>query len=195
MIYLGVDPDLHRTGIALLTADLSICTVVCCKAKGTTGGEAVVDMLNAINTAMGAIYADLNVPPLAVVVEGQEVTYASRSKGANPQSIVLLAQVAGGAVALAMVRWATEAVFHMPKPAEWKGSVPKEIHQARVMSKLGWSHERRSGYCVPLGFGTMNVYGADRLNVGDWEHVADAVGLALWARNQHVRSETIRKAG
>jgi len=55
---------------------------------------------------------------------------------------------------------------YFPTPREWKGNVPKEIHNDRVLSKLS-SKERFS----------LSQLGVPR---GKLHNVIDAVGLAKW---------------
>lgn len=54
-------------------------------------------------------------------------------------------------------------VERFPSPQEWKGQVPKHVHNQRVISKL--SAEERQ--LIRVGSNTHNVI--------------DAIGLALWA--------------
>ena len=84
-----------------------------------------------------------------------------------------------------------------PRPGEWKGQVPKQINQMRAFKKLGIPAQTRgkkeTGYCVPDLKHLCHIH-ADQivqgpLNLGDWKHVGDAVGLALWAREKYINRE------
>jgi hypothetical protein len=124
----------------------------------------------------------------AVAVEAQEIYQFGTGRTANPKSIMYLATVAGMALA------AHSRAFHLffPTPQAWKGSVPKIIHQARILSKCGWKYEKvgtlDNGYCypvdVPIGLGDFKKT--------DWKHLVDAIGLALYAKEQYELA--VRKA-
>jgi len=170
MIILGIDPDLHNTGIATLLGSQVREVAVARVSRRLKGRDAVLAMVDSIASTVGLLTDAVEL----VVVEGQ-VIYLGKTK--NPMSILHLAQVAGGALRSGFARSKL-----LPEPREWKGSVPKQIHQARVLTELGWAFERRGtvkdGYCVPTS--APNVFGAGALRPSDWKHVTDAIGLALW---------------
>ena len=70
---------------------------------------------------------------------------------------------------------------------EWKGDIPKCVHQARVLKKRGMEYETRgskgagrdSRYTVPTS-GFDNIRTGGKLGAGDWKHAVDAIGLADW---------------
>lgn len=170
MIVLGIDPDLHSTALAGWDMKKRVVTFV--------GVIRVSEKLKGREAAV-AMCQELAKYPLdddVVVIEGQEIRYTAR-KGADPQDIVNLAVVAGGAASQAKGR------VLMPSPSQWKGSIPKAVHQARVLGKLGWPSETvgRStrAYTRPTG-GFEGVLGAKDLGKEDWKHVVDAIGLAMW---------------
>ena len=183
MIIIGIDPDLHNTGIAGYCTKNNTVTFVdvlrvrkSASGRGTTGRKAVLAMCN----QAGNIPLDED----CVVVEGQEIAYTSKS-GANPRDIMLLATVAGGFLAKAWADDARHVLF--PPPNEWKGSVPKHTHQARIYDKLYWEFKKtgtsKTSYAYPTK-GHEDVHGASTLNKGDWKHVGDAIGLAMWGALQ-----------
>jgi hypothetical protein len=98
--------------------------------------------------------------PDTLVIEWPQIYVRARSKG-DPNDLLLVAGVAAGVVA--SVR--AGCVF-MPKPADWKGQVPKEIHNARAMKRLS---PAEAALVAPAG-------PASKLN-----NAIDAVGLGLWA--------------
>jgi len=182
MIFLGIDPDLHSLAIASVGIGPVVRSLRVVNSKGSTERDAVVDMASAL--------AKLQLPetPTVVVVEAQEVVYTARS-GANPRDLINLAAVAGATVCKMKMLFPSASVWLTP-PGTWKGQVPKQIHQARMFSKLGWPYEPRgskirTGYCRPLSYGSQEApAGAEGLNISDWKHVGDAVGLALWGMEQ-----------
>ena len=174
MIVLGIDPDLHTTAIAgycTLRKQVTLLSVV--RVPPTfKDRSAAIKMCREVE---GMLFDETR-----VVVEGQSVRYTSK-KGANPQDIVHLAMVAGACIQRAEQDGAQEILC--PLPSEWKGTVPKHIHQARILSELGWPYETigrsTKAYARPAS-GFEGVFGAETLNKGDWKHVVDAIGLAMW---------------
>lgn len=190
--FIGIDPDMHTTGIAAIRDDCKglkpfLLHASCVKAKGAKNGEAVVEMCAAIRDHWLEMIGMC--PPsgcVAFAVEGQEL-YLGKTK--NPRSIMFLAAAAGAALHECVAQYpAAYALF--PRPGEWKGQVPKHVCQSRVFTKLGLSYtirgnkEKDSAYCVPEL--TEPLVNSTYLNPGDWKHVGDAVGLAWWARERYI---------
>lgn len=182
-MFVGVDPDLHNTGIAVIDND-GKCILACsCKvSRQFKGRSACIEMAEEIRKAAANIDAIVgafcetgkDAKASVLCVEGQELYRGNDAATKNPRSIMFLASVAGAALG------AIPAHTKMfPSPQEWKGSIPKEIKQARILLEAGWAVGKASGYCFPqhLPFG---------LNKGDWKHITDALGLAQWARRQWI---------
>lgn len=113
-----------------------------------------------------------------VVVEGQQIYFGKSA--ATPDSILALALVSGCLVAYANT-YIPRAKILIPKPQQWKGQVPKDIGQARSYTLLGLPFDRARGYSFPTpGAAYDAIQGAEHVNKGDWEHLGDAAGLALW---------------
>ncbi len=172
---LAFDPDLHNTGWALVEKGASdvlhVRDVGCIKVptqikKKKTKGEWAVRLMS-----RAVAEWDRPVPWIEeiYVVEGQQIYFG---KTPNPQNIVHLAQVAGACLA-----WSDCEHTYLPSPSQWKGSVEKHIHQARICKKLGWDYEiRASGknrYAVPTN-------APFSLKATEWKHCMDAIGLAIW---------------
>lgn len=100
----------------------------------------------------------INHRPLTVVVEHPQ--YYPRSK-VDPNSLIKLAFTVGAAV-----RHFDPTHVVTPTPREWKGQVPKEIHNARVLARL--SQEE------------MRVFKATICGHSLLHNVVDAIGVALW---------------
>lgn len=122
MIFIGIDPDLHCCGIATIDdkGKVTRCLTVKTPKKLFKGRDAVVAMIESLQVAQ---FYEMDTDHV-LCVEAQEI-YLGQTK--NPRSIMLLATVAGAALALP----ASKRYF--PAPQEWKGSVPKQIHQARTL--------------------------------------------------------------
>lgn len=188
MIYLGCDPDTHSTGMAAVDEHGRVLGVWCIKAKGKTEGQAVVAMSRAFDAFLPKIYAtdDLDWHSLdAVAVEFPEIVYSAR-EGKNPRNIITLTAVAGVCLGRIVASTYFKCNHYFPRPREWKGSVPKHIHQARTCKHLGWAYEvhgkDQGRYCQPSD--PPKLLGDDTLNPGDWKHIMDAIGLALWAKDK-----------
>lgn len=183
---IGVDPDLHHTGLALLNGDTgAVLDVLCITANGKTREDAVVAMVHALDVPW-FIDHDLDDMGIVVVVEAQELYLGGGTQ--NPRNIMHLAQVAGAALAAAACQF-RRTVLHFPRPAEWKGQVPKRVHQHKTLGKLGWEHKQvgtdQRGYCYPtIGNGDV---ARPPLPKTQWKHVVDAIGLALWGMEKRDR--------
>lgn len=187
---LGIDPDLRHTAWALVVAG-KLAGFGCLHLDKTVSGQQA-----AVPTFLGLknqLYAEtdfwgdgqvgrLLYQPDIVLVEGQRVRQAAGAETKNPQSLVDLAAVAGAAMAAALSNEDTSAAM-MVEPSDWKGTIPKQAHQARICKRMGWDYDKHgsdpsTGYVVPR-LQTLKVFARD-LNGGDWKHVMDAIGLALW---------------
>lgn len=204
---LGIDPDLDTTAFAFVNANTSCVELVgvarpATRVVGRKAERMVAAIVKALSsvTSGGALLKPFHAAIhaaveghriLRVVVEGQQIYQGVRQR---PDDILRLAQVAGAAAGVAThLAGATQLL--MPRPQEWKGSVPKPIHQARVLERLGWPYERKgpapkrtmgkvehAGYCVPTSVPTdVALYD---VRPSDWKHIVDAIGLALWGVDQ-----------
>lgn len=191
MLVVGIDPDLHDLPIAVIDIKEG-------EARPTIGLEMVkvprllrgADALLVMAQRMSEVAYSLNferVPDL-LVVEGQRIYPKTRGKkggkAPNPNAILRLGQVAG----LCLCLNARER--KIPEPREWKGQVPKLIHQGRVLTKLGWLSlfEKAGGrdpYYTLKGKEPPPGFVGELPNKGDWKHAIDAIGLALWGLDQH----------
>jgi Holliday junction resolvasome RuvABC endonuclease subunit len=174
MIVLGIDPDLHHTGLSMVKdgvpQDLACVTVD----RKLVGPEAVMAMARALPAALHSLS---KLEPVVAVVENQQI-YTGTQGRARPDDILKLGQVAGAALAAIEHVFCVDKVF-FPKPQRWKGSVPKLIHQRRILSRLGWETVETKTTVRPKG----NPLGF-HLAATHWSHVLDAIGLALWGEKQ-----------
>jgi len=175
---LGIDPDLHHAGVALVRDGSKLVAVRCPTiASHFRGGDAVVQMAGALNIALVELIAEYGEPDVCAV-ESQQSYLGSKVK---PQDLIHLGQMAGGSVY--MLRALLFGVrIELPKPSAWKGTVPKDIHQKRILSMVGIPYEPGSKPTkilrLPEGRG---FEGIKRSNLS---HVIDSIGLASWACSQ-----------
>ena len=111
----------------------------------------------------GALYIEaVKYKATEIVVEMPRVYRTGRQKG-DPNDIVDLAFAAGGvSVILSAIENLTHSVT--PTPREWKGTIPKKIHHARLRAQ------------VP-----EVIQAIDQIPKSLQHNVWDAIGLALWA--------------
>ncbi len=183
-MFLGVDPDLHCTAFAVVSQEREVIDLWTAETKGETGQAACVAMARALaHTPRRAHKHEIK----TAAIEGQDI-YVGRGRTQNPKSIMLLASVAGAALMLVERRFSPAEILY-PRPADWKGQVPKEIHHTRLCGSLGWRFERRAGYCRPWNDDAGFEFPATK-----WKHLMDAIGLALWARERTLRFTAVASA-
>lgn len=180
MYYIGVDPDLHHTGVALLDENKVLfvrCISIFQKYKGS---EASLQM----SLALCRPWFDRMINNAYVVVEGQELYLGGGTK--NPRNILHLSQVAGACIVTAQNQALAIDGNYFPVPSKWKGQVPKQIHQARILQKLDWGYKKigavLDGYCYPIDEDGLAKDGMPKTH---WKHVVDAIGLAQWGKEQY----------
>jgi hypothetical protein len=191
MRVLGVDPDLHNAGIAIVEHDHSarhsfvLCLHVVQVDAKLKGDRAVLAMIAALPDR-GDPDREFDPSTIRVllpgearrvnhaVVEGQESYRGKATERATPDVLIRLAHVAGAA--------AREYGAEIVPPKVWKGSIPKEVKQARIMSRLGWNYEVRAGWVIPTDQSVLDRFA--HIKGKQWSHVIDAIGLALWKTDQ-----------
>lgn len=184
----AVDPDTHGLAICYIQYDIPTKKLVKLKVdvlkigRSLVRKEAALAMCRHPNLAK-ALERQSPANNL-LVVEGQEVAYTGKTNKANPRDLMNLSLVAGAVTAIAD----TDLVL-CPSPHEWKGSVPKHVHQCRVLTKAGIKYAMRGGkkiesqYPVPLQPERFQL--SKSINLGDWKDINDAIGLGLWGIQQY----------
>lgn len=198
MLTLGIDPDLHNTAVALVRDGRVEYVEVIRVDKKLKDADAVKAMCIEIgrwerNEPLFDPESVMGIALDALVVEGQELY---RGQTGNPADILRVGQVAGAAVGCFsgdLHYMAGQA--YLPQPKEWKGNVPKKIHQARICKRLNWPCDARADYVVPRTGEVCGLPDISRhLKAADWKHVMDAIGLALWGEEQALKAERRRAA-
>lgn len=179
---LGIDPDCHNTALAMYSPGGEVTFLGVAKVDAAYKGQlAAPEMFGAVSEVVKPLW--LTPQPL-IVMEGQRIRRGG-SATKNPQSIVELAAAAGVALGAVKALWPYAPVLWV-EPQVWKGSVPKQVHQLRILSRLGWPGEKAGsqakGYARPKKGSEPEV--GKHISRGQWKHVMDAIGMALWGRDQ-----------
>lgn len=173
MNFIGIDPDTKSTAVVVATKHKLLAVAVIKPEKTFPDDTPAVAMARALWARLPNVIRSF--PLSGVVIEGQQIKHGSN---APPADILQLALVAGAC--LGVVGGLCVPLL-VPTPHEWKGNTPKPINQMRTFRAFGLEAEQRSEYCVPLDSPALaNVLGAKDVNPGDWKHLGDAAGLALW---------------
>ena len=194
MRFIGADPDLHTLSLAAVDENSVLRGVLVVKnLKGLTGRPAALGLIGQL-VSCGDRFPWLDDPVAAMAVESQEISYTAQS-GANPRSLLLLAPISGALVFLGNLLEAEEV--YLPAPQAWKGSVKKQAHHKRIFGRIGWECQEKAGYCCPAPGYEANLDYIKcfngKLNPGDWKHITDSVGLALWAKAEYDKTKKKEK--
>jgi Holliday junction resolvasome RuvABC endonuclease subunit len=171
---LGIDPDLHHAGVALVDNGKTIVAVRCpCVSANFRGSESVVQMSGAMFLVLEELFQSYGQPDVCVV-ESQESYLGSNVR---PQDLIHLGQAAGAAVGIVRACWGKTRI-EVPKPKVWKGTIPKDMHQKRILRSVG----------IPFEIGTKptkilrlpEIDGFAGIKKSNLIHVVDAIGLACW---------------
>jgi hypothetical protein len=105
------------------------------KSKRSSKKASPVSSIEATRGLFHDLLASLGHPKVAgIAVENQE-GFSSAMRGVPPSAMVALGQVAGALVCEALHEMSgDQSKVLFPLPQAWKGSIPKEVHQARVIA-------------------------------------------------------------
>ena len=174
MRVLGVDPDLHHAGLALVDDGKTVIAVRCSQVSSDLRGTtSCVEMARAMQEDLFELFAAYGRPDVAIV-EGQEMYLGSRVR---PQDLLHLALAAGMAAGIVRAAWADTRI-EVPKPKTWKGDIPKHIHQKRVLRSVGIQFEGGSNPVRILRLPETDGFAG--IKKPHLIHVIDAIGLAVW---------------
>jgi Holliday junction resolvasome RuvABC endonuclease subunit len=183
--FIGIDPDLHNTGWAMVTAEWTTPRTAATKYTELSGGLlSVKSSLRGLDAANASItrLAELITPydfdaaqPPVLVAEGQQVYPDPDADRAEiigkANDLLMLAQVTGAALGIAIKRGCSA---HAVLPRTWKGQKKKEPHQLHLLSQV----------CgLGLAGATLDGHLISKLPQ-KYNHAMDAVGIALWAAEQ-----------
>lgn len=187
-VYIGVDPSVSCLAIAQILGDaasvmlwgqkqLTVSVISVRQGKHSSGDAGVVAMVNALAANIGKGFFE----PLLqtanerfTAVEGQHYIPAGKAPAKDIARLGTVAGAAAGILAQHSDR------LEMPTAMQWKGGRPKLIDQRRTARALGWEVEERAGYVCPAN----PVIRGKLDRITDWKEAMDAIGIALWMREQ-----------
>lgn len=153
---LAVDPGLRGSGVALVSGGQLVRAGYAPSAERTARGAAA---WAAAAWAVAEWVWSRHLRFDLGLVENPE-QYEGVGHKANREDITELTGVAGGVSVILSVKAPVTSVL----PKQWKGQVPKDVHNSRVMARLSQAEQ------------LVIEWPADSLK----HNVIDAVGLALW---------------
>lgn len=177
--FIGVDPDTQTPAVAVIDKEGQPNKIW----VGKSGKPKAVG-LHAVRRWCNQIDEEVELRVLlglrsVIAIEVPEVSYTAKM-GRNPRDLMPLGMISSAFACYFQTDRSSSSPrpILFPYPSQWKGQVPKAVHQARIYTRLGWEYKRhggdKTGYCAPIH---------DRFGIkqGDWKHAGDALGLALWA--------------
>ena len=179
MLYIGIDPDMHCQAFACIDEDDNVVWVQVLKIPRKLKGEEALEALCRQHTLDN--FPFMSSDPHVCATESQQY-YAGDKVPA--QALISLATASGIVMGFLESNIMCDRQY-LVKPKKWKGTVPKHIHQARTLKSIGIDYEKTSGkspYCYPVG-DICNRF--PHLKKGDWKHISDAIGLAVYAKKQY----------
>lgn len=213
-LYIGIDPDISRMSAVCISDDSDFESAAMMKIparsrmpKGRV--STLCTMANTLKDAfayvmLGSTEVDIErTERIVICLETPRVgRYTQKAaRGADPQDVANLGLAGGlaagsisGALCAAFPADACPRIeFMFPYPQEWKGSIPKDVHQRRTVAEIGLSHELKKGFPIPQKkwWDHVSVFGETpagkdpKLAAGDWKDILDSWGLALWARSKY----------
>lgn len=189
---IGVDPDLHTTAFAVVCdepvrGNRVYATVVARSPTTAKGYEAVIQQAIGIQGLVEFFKGVKDaLSPSQILLTIESPKHYPGDKKSNPADLINLAHISGMALAC-LLPVTTSGTLVSPK--DWKGDTPKTVNQARSYATLEEPcFEAKGGYMVPERLQTgMYCLGAAHLNRGDWKHMGDAIGLALYGLKRAAR--------
>lgn len=170
-IICGIDPDLHATALCWwkVGRETPLRLEIFRVAKNIKGQDCAA--LMAWQFDYGFCRANL------ALIEGQRFRKAKGHETKNAQSLIDLATITG--VFAGRPEFGETLIV---EPSTWKGSVPKAIHQARILGAIpGTKFKATKTYCYPTAGPLLALGKAAGIKRSDWKHVVDAIGIAAWA--------------
>lgn len=178
-VALGIDPDTTNIGFGVVEEGDRIL-----RAGLIQGGNPKADVRTRILLLVGAIqstYMDLKqrgIEPDIIVVEGQRYRHQAKKNKVRPQDLIHLAQVAGMCITAAHEFWPSFAL-RFPEPAEWKGTIPKEVYTRRTCKRMNILSDVKQK-CLMQGSRVIS----DPYPLSQHTHAIDGIAMAWWGLRQ-----------
>lgn len=178
--YIGIDPDLHHTGIAVMSDESKepVYLGVARVDRKFKQEDAVPRMAKAIDSCLCDFhikYSDRESDRVATV-ESQQIYVGTRIR---VQDLIPLAQVAGSAIGILSLGDNVLTTASLVNPKDWKGTTSKDNHQQAIKDFFSYYFKDE-----------QHVLNHWKIKKSELSHVVDAIGLALWGiiRDQLPRS-------
>jgi len=191
-LFIGCDPDLHTMPIVWVDEKLACVRIDLIRSKA--GGA--LEMIQALKRSFMSSFYD------AFAVEAQEIYPSGPNRTKRPDDILHLGQVAGAALCY-LSDLAGITVGYFPLPCQWKGQMDKLAHHKRILTAAGiedelWVYKGGpSGKYIAISK-DAGIPGQADLNLGDYKHVVDAIGLAQYAatryRDENLKAKFLKEA-
>ncbi len=200
-VFVGADPDLHNISYAIFCNGVLYILIykIPVKVKGLECVHTFLDVACKHAEALRDVCEDITTVGLedrSALIESQDVRYAGKTNNARPQDLIKLATMGGAMIGVCS---ALDVPARYIMPAAWKGTIRKAVHQARICTKMGWKYEvsgKDKDIVVPIDAAdydctlitSKEVKENHVINKGEWKHVLDSIGLALFAAEQYLNS-------
>jgi Holliday junction resolvasome RuvABC endonuclease subunit len=153
-LIIGIDPGINYTGVAAVH-DGKKCAITLIERKYKDLADNAFEQCATLGKWLNSI------PKTdAIVVEAPRIYPGSKSRDNDQMDLSYMA----GALSIAAVTFSLCENVFAPYPRQWKGTVSKKVHNARVLAQLPELEDMLRPW--PRG---------------KHEHMIDAAGLALWA--------------
>lgn len=202
MMTLGIDPDTKNTGLAMVSEIHGIPYVSRVATAQVKASLPIEKRLPLMAEAIHVAVRDMLMPyenhmdivlPRMCAIEWQSIRPKEKTRPNDMMNLVGVSGMCAAAVA-GYVRdgWSGKDEFEMwlPLPSQWKPSIPKRIHQARLRKYLAFDTELRSEDMLCNDWSA--IPGSEEMTKTQRGHVMDAIGLA-WEAMKKVAP--VRKRG
>lgn len=184
MRVIGFDPDLHNSGVAVFKDGHLEAVDLVTIPKELKGRTAALAMASAVAHRLSRLRTDLSwdgdIDYNGAIRLAAEYMKVYRGGGEKAADLINLSFITGAACAMF-----NPDEVRVPLAAEWKGQVPKRIHQARTLKGEGLEYtvqgKNRDLFRVDWG----PVWPDPPKALGKQSHVIDAVGLGRWCVQRH----------
>jgi hypothetical protein len=181
----AVDPDLHFTSLIGLDAKGNLIAFGQTEVASSLTGSRAAIALNRELRADAEGEGGACLPPRRILVIEDQRNYKG---GKNVLSLILLSRAAGISLSIfTELLKPTHTIF--VDADDWKGSVPKRIHQQRIVARSGLPAVQK-GYKFKVEWPKPFEWARD-LTATNQSHAIDALGIARWALERQAQLDRL----